>query len=148
MDLPEVYHVVPSNSLNRLPDEVLHIILHILPLPAIIQVSALSARFNRLVSDRALWRHYCLRDFRYWDQQHDIKRKRSEPARLTDWQALYRLRCEKNRSADALLEQILATQTGRKANIRAIIDHGYDVKEALLRHTAVSGVMDDALARE
>jgi hypothetical protein len=111
-------------------------------------VSALSARFNRLASDRALWRHYCLRDFRYWDQQHDIKRKRREPARLTDWQALYRLRCEKNRSADALLEQILATQTGRKANIRAIIDHGYDVKEALLRHTAVSGVMDDALARE
>lgn len=75
-----------------------------------------------------------------------MPQKLASSASTVDWRALFVLRYRVDCSVTALLDSILASQTGRIEKFRAVIDLGYDAKDTLLRHSEV-GESEDCLAR-
>ncbi|KAJ5219778.1 hypothetical protein N7468_008982 [Penicillium chermesinum] len=133
-------------SLECLPDEILHSIL-ILSFPT--DAAALqqtSRRFGQVTSEPLLWRHYCRHHYRFWDSKHNIVQKLASQVSFVDWKALYTARHRVHQSVCRLLDGILACQTGRIEKFRAVIDLGYDAKDTLLWHSQVT-TGEDHLAR-
>lgn len=133
-------------SLDHLPEEILHSILgysHPLSCAALAQTSR---RFKNVTNEPLLWRLYCQTHYKFWDRKHGIPQKLARPASTVDWRALFVLRYRVDRSVTALLDSILASQTGRIEKFQAVIDLGYDAKDTLLRHSEVEE-SEDCLAR-
>ena len=134
-------------TLERLPDETLQHILSFLPVESIVALLKTSRCLNRIASEPALWRHFCLRDFKHWDGTHHIRQRSAAGVSLTDWQQLYRHHLLIDRSATTELNSILSEQPSRIRKFHAIVHHGYDTKDTILRHLRVGDEAEDVLSR-
>jgi F-box protein 21 len=133
-------------SLKNLPEEILHYILcHSHPLSAA-ALQQTSHRFGDVTTSALLWRHYCQTYYKSWDRRHEIQKKFAGSAPSVDWKALFVARYQIDGSVTRLLDSILASQTGRIEKFRAVIEYGYDAKDALLGNIQVQWG-DDHLAR-
>lgn len=133
-------------SLNHLPEEILHSILCFSHPLSCVALAQTSRRFNNVTSEPLLWRLYCQTYYKFWDRKHGISQKLTSSPLTVDWRALFALRYRVDCTVTALLDSILATQTGRIEKFRAVIDLGYDAKDTLLRHSEVED-SEDCLAR-
>lgn len=133
-------------SLERLPEEVLHSILRVSSPTDTAALQQTSRKFGGVTSEPLLWRHYCQQNYHFWDSKHEIALKFASPASLVDWKSLYVQRRRVHSSVTRLLDSILASQTGRIEKFRAVINFGYDAKDALLCHSQVKSG-EDHLAR-
>ncbi|KAJ5110731.1 hypothetical protein N7532_001266 [Penicillium argentinense] len=133
-------------SLQNLPEEILHYILcHSHPLSAA-ALQQTNNRFGDVTTSALLWRHYCQTYYKSWDRRHEIQKKFAGSAPSVDWKALFVARYQIDGSVTRLLDSILASQTGRIEKFRAVIEFGYDAKDALLENSQVQWG-DDYLAR-
>lgn len=133
-------------SLDHLPEEILHSILcysHPVSCAALAQTSR---RFQNVTNEPLLWRLYCQTHYKFWDRKHGVQQKIASSVSTVDWRSLFVLRYQVDCSVTALLNSILASQTGRIEKFRAVIDLGYDAKDTLLRHSEVEEG-EDCLAR-
>ncbi|PGG97837.1 hypothetical protein AJ79_09073 [Helicocarpus griseus UAMH5409] len=135
-------------TLSSLPDEVLHIILSHSPFTTALALEQTCRRFDSEANAPLLWRLYCLRDFKFWDQRHELPRKLAEHVSSVNWKELYALRRRIDVVTTRTLDSILATQTGRIEKFHQIVEFGYDAKDTLLRHAAAGEEdWEDDLAR-
>lgn len=121
----------PSRSLIDLPNEILESILEYLPYSSAVALSHTSRRFIHVCQSPSLWKHYCQRDFRYWDSRHLHRRKVEDPEFL-DWKDLFAQRIQCSRLVKDTIAQVIADGVGRIARVQKIIDLRYDAKDALL----------------
>ncbi|KAF7585310.1 hypothetical protein BBP40_011290 [Aspergillus hancockii] len=134
-------------SLNYLPEEILHTILCYCHPSSAAALQRTARRLEYVINEPLLWRFYCQTYFKYWDSQHDISLKLSGPLYAVNWKALYVSRHIVDRTANHLLDSILAGQTGRIKKFQAIIGLGYDAKDTLIRSISSGIETDDYLAR-
>ncbi|KAI9788649.1 MAG: hypothetical protein M1816_006795 [Peltula sp. TS41687] len=134
-------------TLERLPNEIVQHILFFLPAESAVAVLKTSRCLNRVANEPTLWRHYCLRDFKLWDESHHIRQRLTAPISITRWQQLYRQRVLTDRKTTSTLNSILASQPSRIAKFDAIVNQGYDTKDTILRHLRVGDEAEDVLAR-
>ncbi len=133
-------------SLVQLADEIIAEILVLLPVDSLLNVQFVSKRLNRLANDRRVWRHVCTR-WKYWNPAHHYKTKLSLPASEPDWKHLGLLRHNIDVMTDADFEAILSGQPDPTSKVERIKSHGYNAKDALLRHFNAPADADDLLAR-
>lgn len=140
-------------SLERLPDEALaHVFSFVDPRDVLRNVLLVSRRVSRVACEPLMWRRNCMRDFRYWHPEHDIKSKLGGKPTAVDWKRLYVWRLRRNERARHALEEIVRTgsvfqpATIASARIEEIIRLGYDVKEFLLaeHERSLKAADDDA----
>ncbi|KAI0397492.1 hypothetical protein F5Y17DRAFT_414539 [Xylariaceae sp. FL0594] len=135
-------------SLESLPDELIHQILHSLsPELTLKSVSLLSRRFHCIANEPLLWRHYCQVSFRYWQADHHFDDKVRGPLHEVDWKALYLLRLRRNSHIASLLDGVVASRVSRIDKTERICRYGYDAKDYLLAQCRVDDSADDVLAR-
>ncbi|KAL3704217.1 hypothetical protein TMatcc_009908 [Talaromyces marneffei ATCC 18224] len=134
-------------SLDDLPDEILHLILHHSEPAQCLALERTCRRFRGITNEPLLWRHYCQSRFQYWDEKHNIEEKLRAPPSTVGWKELYAERYFTDWITTKGLDDILSSQSGRINKAQIIIDHGYDVKDTLLRHARASTDLDDYLAR-
>jgi F-box protein 21 len=135
-------------SLDDLPDEVLQHILDFVPAEdALRRTSLISKRLYILSSQQLLWRDHCEADFTYWDARHGMPHKLDADIGEVDWKALYKYRKKIESDVSDVLDSIIKSQTGRIAKYKDISVHGYDAKDALLRHCSADDDQEDVLAR-
>lgn len=135
-------------AFSLIPDEILqHIIQHVDPEGVLLVLSRVSRRFKRLSHEPLLWRQFCDTHFTFWEQSHDIVKKRKSPLLEVDWRALFVLRLKRNRKASALFEEIIRTSVNRYKNTASIAQLGYDAKEFLLAQSQTPDGVHDVLAR-
>ena len=134
-------------SLDDLPDEILHVILHYSEPEQCLALERTCRRFRGVTNEPLLWRHYCQSRFRYWDEKHNLNDKLKQPPSTVAWKELYAERFFTDLITTKVLDDILSSQSGRINKAQIIIDHGYDVKDTLLRHARASTDSDDYLAR-
>jgi hypothetical protein len=83
----------PTVTLDSLPDELIHLLLHHLPPEDTLMSFALtSQRFHRLADEPLLWRHHCHSSFHYWDFSHEFPLQNTLPAPEVDWKGLFIIR--------------------------------------------------------
>ena len=134
-------------TLDDLPDEILHLILHHSEPAQCLALERTCRRFRGVTNEPLLWRHYCQSRFQYWDEKHNIDDKLRQPPSTVGWKELYAERYFTDWITTKVLDDILSSQSGRINKAQIIIDHGYDVKDTLLRHARASTDLDDYLAR-
>ncbi|EED14167.1 conserved hypothetical protein [Talaromyces stipitatus ATCC 10500] len=137
---------MPAN-LDDLPDEILHLILHYSDPTQCLALERTSRRFRGVTNEPLLWRQYCQSHFRYWDDKHDFDEKLRRPPSTVAWKELFAERYFTDWVTTKVLDDILSSQSGRINKAQIIIDHGYDAKDTLLRHSRASTDLDDYLAR-
>lgn len=138
--------VIMAVRLNDLPTEVLFQILLCAPPTSIPAFQQVCRKFYDL-SQPLLWRHHCRTQFKYWSPYHDIAGKLRQDVASVDWKRIFRDRHVADIEINHELEGILASQICRLGRSERIIAHGYDAKDALLRHLNVSDNAEDVLAR-
>ncbi|PCH02284.1 Fatty acid hydroxylase [Penicillium occitanis (nom. inval.)] len=134
-------------TLDDLPDEILHLILHHSEPAQCLALERTCRRFRGVTNEPILWRHYCQSRFQYWDAKHNIDDKLRQTPSTVGWKELYAERYFTDWITTKVLDDILSSQSGRINKAQIIIDHGYDVKDTLLRHARASTDLDDYLAR-
>ena len=132
--------------LNELPNEIIYQILLCVPPTSVIKVQEVSRQFNDL-SQPILWRHHCRTQFSYWNPEHEIYEKFSGPVAKVDWKKIFTARHSVDSVTNHEIDSILENQLGRIQKTEKIVAHGYDAKDALLRHMNVSDETNDVLAR-
>ncbi|KAL6721101.1 hypothetical protein ACLMJK_000201 [Lecanora helva] len=133
-------------KLSDLPNEIIYQILLCVPPASVTKVQQVSRQFNELAQP-ILWRHYCETRYTYWSSEHHIREKLSGAVAKVDWKSIFSERHKVDRMIDRGIDSILETQKGRVKKAESIVTHGYDAKDALLRHMAVGDDADDVLAR-
>lgn len=133
-------------SLTDLPNEIIFQILTYLPPATVPTLQRVSQRFNEL-SQPLLWRYYCRTQFKYWSQHHQIQEKYRADVTKYDWKKIFSERHDVDRTATLQLNNLLSSQTSRLDKSESIVEHGYDVKDSLLRHLHVDDNAEDVLAR-
>ena len=134
-------------SLINLPDELIQQILRHVPPISIPAVQQVSRQFNNLTKEPLLWRHYCIKNFRYWGQEHGFQQKLRGYVIDVDWEELYKHRYIIDRTTHRCLDSILASQIGRIGKYQEIVDLGYDAKDTLMHELDVGDDAEDVLAR-
>ncbi|KAI9707265.1 MAG: hypothetical protein M1836_000225 [Candelina mexicana] len=134
-------------SLSALPDELIQHIISYTPPSSAAAIERVSKRFSEVAKEPLLWRYYCRVYFTYWDADHEIRQKFASPVASVDWKQVYVRRGLVERTATHLLQSILSNQSGRIDKIQKIVELGYDVKDALLRHSRTQDDAEDVLAR-
>jgi F-box protein 21 len=135
------------HSLNDLPDEIIQqILFYISPGDALV-VQHVSRRLNQLVNEPLLWRHHCLKSFKYWDAKHRIRQKFAGIVADVDWKKIYFYRRDVDVQTTRILNGILDGQIKRIEKFESISQFGYDAKDTLLRHCATDEAVEDVLAR-
>lgn len=137
----------PTLSLTTLPDELIQQILRHVPPVSIPALQQVSIQFNDLTKEPLLWRHYCVKNFRYWSHEHEIQQKLKKYVADVDWKRLYVHRYCVDRTTRRILDSILASQTGRIDKYQNIVDLGYDAKDTLMHQYCVGNDAEDVLAR-
>jgi F-box protein 21 len=136
------------SSLVGLPDEILqHILYFIPPDDALLRCQLVSKRLYLLTSQSLLWRYHCRFEFSYWDARHRIRQKFFGEVGDVDWKSLYIYRRKVEQTVTKVLDSIIESQTGRIAKYKGISVHGYDAKDALIRHCNTQDSVEDVLAR-
>lgn len=133
-------------TLSELPTEVLHQIISYLPPSSVPTLQRVSRKFNDFPQP-LLWRDHCRTHFKYWSPEHSLQQKLSGAVIETDWKKLFSDRYSIDRSITRDVDGILASQRNRIEKAERIMGHGYDAKDALLRHLNVGDHADDVLAR-
>ena len=133
-------------SFSSIPDELIHEILLHLPPTSVPALQRVSRRFNDLV-EPAVWRYFCLTQYVYWGEEHDIRKRFSDSLEHNDWKEIFIKRYSVDRIVSGEIESILASQNCRAEKIQHIVEIGYDAKDALLRHLHVNEEAEDVLAR-
>lgn len=133
-------------SLNFVPDELIRQILLHLPPASVAAVQRVSKRFNNLAGP-SIWRYFCLTQYVYWAEEHEIREKFSDPIDQNEWKEIF---VERNRIDHVVsneIDSMLASQVSRAEKIQHIVEVGYDAKDILLRHLHANDEADDVLAR-
>ena len=137
----------PRAFLDNLADEIIQNILYYLPIDSLYEVLQASRRLNRIANEPSLWRDYCRADFRYWDEDHEIRGRFTAGVSSTHWKELYLYRRRTDIKTTRLLNDILLRQPDRIKKFQAIAELGYDAKDTLLQHLHVEDNAEDVLAR-
>lgn len=133
-------------SLEALPDEVVYtILIHAGPYSAA-AIQKTSQRFYRIANTAALWRHYCLTHFQFWDKRHNIFQKIQNPSNLTPWKEIFINRYFTHKRVTESLRSIVNSQVGRLKKSHSIASFGYDAKDTLLYHIQTGADDRDHLA--
>jgi F-box protein 21 len=133
-------------TLSDLPNEILQQILLYVPPAAAARVQQVCHRFNALV-EPLVWKHYYQTRYRYWDPDHQIRKKYMSDVGSVNWKKIFTRRYEMDTIITQTLNSILESQTGRIDKFQGIIQYGYDAKDCLLRHIRCSDDAEDVLAR-
>ncbi len=133
-------------KLSELPNEIIYQILLYVPPTSVVKVQQVCRQFNDLLQP-ILWRHHCSTQFTFWNPDHEIREKLSGPVAKVDWKNMFSARHGVDHMTNQELESILKVQKGRVEKTERIVGHGYDVKDALLRHLNVGEDTNDVLAR-
>lgn len=133
-------------TLTELPIEILHQIISYIPPSALPTVQTVSRKFNDLPQP-LLWRDHCRTQFKYWSPEHDLQQKLSGTIVESDWKMLFSDRYSIDLAITRDIDGILASQRNRIEKAERIMGHGYDAKDALLRHLNVADDAEDVLAR-
>ncbi|EXJ89784.1 hypothetical protein A1O3_02851 [Capronia epimyces CBS 606.96] len=131
--------------MTELPDEVVQAILHHLPPRSTAALQQTCRRFVNIANEPLLWKIYCQRDFRWWDERHGIK-SLLQDATFTGWRDLYHDRQFGARTTRRAINKIVTEETGRLASLKTILDVGYDAKDTLLDLFRTAPSSEDQLA--
>ncbi|RAL08438.1 YccV-like-domain-containing protein [Aspergillus homomorphus CBS 101889] len=134
-------------SLDCLPEELLQQILYYCQPHSTAALEQTARRFRGVTNEPTVWRYYCLTRFKFWAPGHEISRRLVGPISGSSWKQLYIVKHSSYRATTRLLDSILSSQAGRIEKFQAIIDLGYDAKDALLHNISAGSNMDDHLAR-
>ncbi|KAI0969158.1 hypothetical protein F4678DRAFT_474166 [Xylaria arbuscula] len=135
-------------SLNSLPDELIHHILHYLsPEQTLAAVALVSRRLSDLAHEPLLWKYYCQTGFRYWQAEHRFHDKVHGSLHDVDWKGLYLLRLKRNSRIARLIDGIVASRVSRLDKTEKICQYGYDAKDFLLTQCRIDESAEDVLAR-
>ncbi|CCF33425.1 F-box domain-containing protein [Colletotrichum higginsianum] len=135
-------------SLDQIPEEILHQILHyISPEDNLLLVHLLSRRLNQLAQEPLLWRYYCMHAFKFWHPSHNFDEKLKEPASRVAWKDLFLFRKRRDAKVASLFNEVLATKYGRAKKFGEICSLGYDAKDFILSQVQTPDAADDVLAR-
>lgn len=116
--------------LTELPDEVIQVILHYLPPSTTAALQQTCRRFTNVANEPLLWKAYCQQGFRWWDKRHEIQAKLQD-ASFIDWKALFANRHSLSCATRSAINKIIAVEHGRHDSVKAILEAGYDAKDAL-----------------
>ncbi|KAL2404003.1 hypothetical protein ABEF95_001291 [Exophiala dermatitidis] len=119
-----------GSHLTELPDEVIQAVLHYLPPVSTAALQKTCRRFANVTNEPVLWKSYCQREFRWWDNAHDIQ-ARFKDAATTDWKGLYAHRHLAAGATRHGINKIIAEELGRLDVLKEILDEGYDAKDTL-----------------
>lgn len=133
-------------SLYHLPQEVLHQIVLSLSTFEVATFEQVCRKFKDLCGP-VVWRHLCIRCFRYWNKSHAFPQRLSIPADETDWKSLFLKRFRINQEIHLSLNDILNFQSNRTDKIQSIVEHQLDAKDVLLRNKSPDLSKHDILAR-
>lgn len=136
----------PPGELDSLPNEVLQVIFKYLDAISLTSVSRVSKRFSSIADEHLIWKAICLRSFRYWDPSHDVETRKSDPT-FHDWKGLYAVRHRAHIATEYMLKAIIDQPVGRLTRVQRICDHGYGIKDTLLKLYAESAHTDYSLAQ-
>lgn len=132
--------------ITELPNEILYQILLFVDPPAAPVLQQACRKFNELVQP-LLWRYHCEKQFKYWNPEHQIRKKLAAEVTKVDWKKIYQARYKTDISTTYDFESILSSQVGRAEKTAKIVARGYDVKDTMLRHLRVADDAEDVLAR-
>ena len=135
-----------ATTINDLPSEVIFQILFNLSPSDAMSVILSSQRYYAFLGP-TLWRYFCQVKYKFWQESWGIKKEFKKAVDDVDWKGIYLRRQEVERSTEGLLDQILQAQSNRLPRYGAILAHGYDVKDILLRQMDVANDTHDVLAR-
>ena len=135
-----------QTSLYHLPQEVLHQIVLSLSAFEVATFERICRKFKSLCGP-VVWRHLCIRYFKYWNRSHAFPQRVSKPADETDWKSLFSKRFRTNQEIDHTLNDILNFQSNRTDKVKSIVEHQLDAKDVLLQNTSSDLGKHDILAR-
>ncbi|KAH7018289.1 F-box domain-containing protein [Microdochium trichocladiopsis] len=137
-----------EGALERLPDEIIQLILRHVPAQDVLSAVALTSRRLHTVSQEPLlWKYFCVHNFKYWQAEHYIQRKLVAQVHDVDWKRLFIQRLQRNIHIAYLIDGIVASRVRRLQKSEAICLYGYDAKDYLLSQCKVADSADDVLAR-
>lgn len=138
--------VIPSSSLDALPNELLQQILSYCSATSILVLLRTCRRLNGLI-DNHIWLGLCQQKFRYWSSEHNFEVFSEGDISRVNWRSIFLERRRKQRETTELLNSILASQSGRIDKFQQIVGLGYDAKDCLLMHCHADDDTEDWLAR-
>ena len=133
-------------TVNDLPNEVIYQVLFNLSPPDVMSFVLSSRRFQTFLTP-PLWRYFCQVKYKFWRDSWDLQKIYETPMDLVDWKCIYKDRQLADRQTESSLEQILQTQSNRLRHYEAILTHGFDIKDILLRQIDAMDDAQDILAR-
>lgn len=136
------------SSFLALPEEVISVIVSYVPDQALLDLSKVNRKLNRICSSPLELRQRCLK-YEYWEPRHDIARKRAHrrPGEI-DWRELFLWRYNVEISTTKLLDAIIEYPIEHIVRFNKIADFGYDAKDCLKKHAEVGDdEVVDPLAR-
>lgn len=136
----------PLPRLDCLPDEVIQTILCQLDALSLITISSTSRHFQAVASEQLIWKDLVLRDFRFWDDKHELLKKVRD-ASFRDWRNLYIVRHTANVATRRAVQQMIDDPIGRLAKVHRVLDHGYGIKDVLLELNKAAPNTDCVLAQ-
>lgn len=139
--------IMSPATLVSLPDELIHAILLQADPESALALQETCRRFDEVTTSAVLWRTYCLRDFHYWDDRHNIPGRLEIIASATPWKDLYATRRLVDSAVTGVLNSIIKKMHARVSKYNDILAFGYDGKDTLLRHARAKDSYPDFLAR-
>ncbi|KAJ1324258.1 F-box protein 21 [Microdochium nivale] len=137
-----------AHTLDGLPDEIIQLILHHVPAHATLSSVALtSRRLHRVSQEPLLWKHYCVKNYKYWHAEHDFRRSLRAPVHSVDWKRLFMVRLRRNDHVRRLVDGIVSSRVCRLQKSEDICQYGYDAKDFLLTQCKIGDDAHDVLAR-
>lgn len=136
----------PLPRLDSLPDEVIQAILQQLDALTLITISTVSRHFQAVANEQLIWKDLLLRDFTFWDDRHALSKKVGD-ASFHDWKDLYAVRHTANVATRRAVQDMIDVPVGRLAKAHAVLDHGYGIKDVLLKLDRDASLTDCVLAQ-
>lgn len=133
--------------LTALPDEILANIVQFLNVSAIVALNRTATRFVDLANEPLIWREFCRSEYKYWDDRKKFRALLADPL-SSEWRNLYASRIVNSRVTSTILKDIISDTVGRSDKLQAIVEHGYKVKDTLLRLFYESPSSPDHLAQK
>lgn len=118
-------------TLSTLPDELITAILQYLDARSVTKFAQTSKRFTDIATEAVLWQKLCLKDWRFWDARHSFHTKQHDRTYL-EWKTLYTTHDEAHQRTVHELQAIIADPLARLNRAQAILNFGYDAKDALV----------------
>lgn len=137
-----------TSRLLSLPDELLEAIVFYLQPHDAVAFATTCKQCNKITFEPLVWRQHCIRQWKYWHDQHSWSEKLRSPPAQTRWRHLYNERQRIDRDAAKLFDELLASQQHRYSRIEDIAACGDDVREMLIRmRDQTPDDTEDVLAR-